>query len=139
MTDPGGNVLWTTKRSIFARGEGGFGGERGPSTSVDRPDRAPDVEIDVLVLPQQALLYRMCGDRNPLHPIPDSPLPQGFPGRYCTALCTYGMTCKAPRRRPARRGRGGRRLYGARFAGVLFPARPCGSAHGATVTVTSAS
>ena len=42
VTDPDGTLLWTTKRSIFARGEGGFGGERGPSTSVAAPDRAPD-------------------------------------------------------------------------------------------------
>ncbi|MEI6254788.1 MAG: 3-alpha,7-alpha,12-alpha-trihydroxy-5-beta-cholest-24-enoyl-CoA hydratase, partial [Mycobacteriaceae bacterium] len=63
VTDPAGTLLWTTKRSIFARGEGGFGGERGPSTSVVVPDRTPDVEIDIPVLPQQALLYRMCGDR----------------------------------------------------------------------------
>ena len=48
------------------------------------PDRAPDVEIDIPVLPQQALLYRLCGDRNPLHSDPGFARPQGFPGRSCT-------------------------------------------------------
>ena len=76
---PDGTVLWKTKRSIFARGEGGFGGERGPSTSVAPPDGAPVVEIDVPVLPQQALLYRLCGDRNPLHSDPEFALAAGFP------------------------------------------------------------
>ena len=44
-TAPDGALLWTQKRSIFARGEGGFGGERGPSTSSEPPQRAPDFEL----------------------------------------------------------------------------------------------
>ena len=70
VTAPDGTLLWTQRRSIFARGEGGFGGERGPSTSDATPDRAPDVEVSMPILPQQALLYRLCGDRNPLHSDP---------------------------------------------------------------------
>ncbi|HOW94076.1 MAG TPA: MaoC/PaaZ C-terminal domain-containing protein, partial [Mycolicibacterium fallax] len=70
VTDPAGALLWTQKRSIFARGEGGFGGDRGPSTSAETPDRAPDLELDIPTLGQQALLYRLCGDRNPLHSDP---------------------------------------------------------------------
>src|SRR6201990_3459873 len=66
-TAPDGTLLWTQRRSIFARGEGGFGGGRGASTSTAAPDRAPDLELDIPVLPPQALLYRLCGDRNPLH------------------------------------------------------------------------
>lgn len=121
VTDPGGNVLWTTKRSIFARGEGGFGGERGPSTSVDSPDRAPDVEIDVPVLPQQALLYRMCGDRNPLHSDPGFAAAAGFPRPILHGLCTYGMTCKALVDALLDGDAAAVGSYGARFAGVLFP------------------
>jgi acyl dehydratase len=121
VTDPGGNVLWSTKRSIFARGEGGFGGERGPSTSADKPESAPDVEIDIPVLPQQALLYRMCGDRNPLHSDPGFAAAAGFPRPILHGLCTYGMTCKALVDTlldgdTARVG-----SYAARFAGVVFP------------------
>ncbi len=121
VSGPDGGVLWTTKRSIFARGEGGFGGERGPSTSSALPDRAPDVEIDIPVLPQQALLYRMCGDRNPLHSDPGFASAAGFPRPILHGLCTYGMTCKALVDAlldgdAARVG-----SYGARFAGVVFP------------------
>lgn len=121
VTDPGGKLLWSTRRSIFARGEGGFGGERGPSTSTESPRRAPDFEVDIPVLPQQALLYRMCGDRNPLHSDPGFAAAAGFPRPILHGLCTYGMTCKAlvdtlldgdPTRV---------RSYGARFAGVVFP------------------
>lgn len=121
VTDLDGHPLWTTKRSIFARGEGGFGGERGPSTSVSTPERAPDVEIDIPVLPQQALLYRMCGDRNPLHSDPGFAAAAGFPRPILHGLCTYGMTCKALVDAlldgdAARVG-----SYSARFAGVVFP------------------
>ena len=82
VTDPSGTVLWTTKRSIFARGEGGFGGERGPTgaqSSFDPSQRAPDFELALPVSPQQALLYRMCGDRNLLHSDPHFASAAGFP------------------------------------------------------------
>ena len=121
VTDPGGNVLWTTKRSIFARGEGNFGGERGPSTSVAAPDRGPDVEIDVPVLPQQALLYRMCGDRNPLPSDPGFASAAGFPRPILHGLCTYGMTCKALVDTVLDGNAAAVGSYGARFAGVVFP------------------
>jgi acyl dehydratase len=121
VTDPAGNLLWSTKRSIFARGEGGFGGERGPSTSSETPERAPDFTIDIPVLGQQALLYRLCGDRNPLHSDPGFAAAAGFPRPILHGLCTYGMTCKALVDTvlggdAARVG-----SYGARFAGVVFP------------------
>lgn len=121
VTDPDGVVLWTTKRSIFARGEGGFGGERGPSTTVGNPDRAPDVEIDIPVLPQQALLYRMCGDRNPLHSDPGFAAAAGFPRPILHGLCTYGMTCKALVDNLLDGDAAAVGSYGARFAGVVFP------------------
>ncbi|MCG5431377.1 3-alpha,7-alpha,12-alpha-trihydroxy-5-beta-cholest-24-enoyl-CoA hydratase [Mycobacterium sp. MYCO198283] len=121
VTTLDGDPLWTQRRSIFARGEGGFGGERGPSTSTAPPDRAPDVEIAVPVLPQQALLYRLCGDRNPLHSDPEFAAAAGFPRPILHGLCTYGMTCKAlvDRFLDGDATRVG--SYGARFAGVVFP------------------
>lgn len=121
VTASDGTVLWRTKRSIFARGEGGFGGERGPSTSVSAPDRAPDVEIDIPVLPQQALLYRMCGDRNPLHSDPGFAAAAGFPRPILHGLCTYGMTCKALVDKLLDGDASAVGSYGGRFAGVVYP------------------
>jgi acyl dehydratase len=120
-TAPDGTVLWRTRRSIFARGEGGFGGERGPSASVAAPDRSPDVEVDIPVLPQQALLYRLCGDRNPLHSDPEFASAAGFPRPILHGLCTYGMTCKALVDAVLDGDAAAVGSYGARFAGVVFP------------------
>ena len=121
VTDPAGNLLWTVTRSIFARGEGGFGGERGPSTSAEAPDRAPDFEIDIPVLPQQALLYRLCGDRNPLHSDPGFAAAAGFPRPILHGLCSYGMVCKALTDSVLDADTSRVASYGARFAGVVFP------------------
>ena len=121
VSAPDGTLLWTQRRSIFARGEGGFGGERGPSTSDAAPDRAPDVEVSVPILPQQALLYRLCGDRNPLHSDPEFAAAAGFPRPILHGLCTYGMTCKAIVDTLLDGDAGAVAAYGARFAGVAFP------------------
>jgi acyl dehydratase len=121
VTTPDGTPLWTQKRSIFARGEGGFGGERGPSTSSEPPARAPDFELSIAVSPQQALLYRMCGDRNPLHSDPDFAAAAGFPRPILHGLCTYGIACKAIVDTFLDSDVGRIRAYGARFAGVAYP------------------
>ena len=121
VTAPDGTLLWTQRRSIFARGEGGFGGERGPSSSDGAPDRAPDLEVDVPILPQQALLYRLCGDRNPLHSDPEFAAAAGFSQPILHGLCTYGMTCKAITDALLDGDASAVAAYGARFAGVAFP------------------
>jgi len=119
-----GTPLWTTKRSIFARGEGGFGGERGPSGSAELPGRAPDLVIDIPTLPQQALLYRMCGDRNPLHSDPGFAVAAGFPRPILHGLCTYGMACKALVDSLFEGDAALVGSFGGRFAGVVFPGEP---------------
>ncbi|MEB3063762.1 MaoC/PaaZ C-terminal domain-containing protein [[Mycobacterium] zoologicum] len=121
VTGTDGTLLWTQQRSIFARGEGGFGGERGPSTASELPDRAPDFEIDMPVSPQQALLYRLCGDRNPLHSDPGFAAAAGFDRPILHGLCTYGMTCKAVVDNVLGGDAGAVRSFGARFAGIVFP------------------
>lgn len=123
-TAPDGTLLWTQRRSIYARGEGGFGGQRGPSGaggSDAAPDRAPDVELEVPILPQQALLYRLCGDRNPLHSDPEFAAAAGFSQPILHGLCTYGMTCKAITDALLDGDAAAVAAYGARFAGVAFP------------------
>ncbi|ODR25139.1 MaoC family dehydratase [Mycolicibacterium porcinum] len=121
VTDESGKVLWTTKRSIFARGEGGFGGERGPASSAELPDRAPDIEIALPTLPQQALLYRLCGDRNPLHSDPAFAAAAGFERPILHGLCTYGIGCKAIVDNLLDGDVSQVASYGARFAGVVIP------------------
>jgi acyl dehydratase len=121
VSAPDGTLLWTQKRSIFARGEGGFGGERGPSSSDGAPDRTPDLEVNVPILPQQALLYRLCGDRNPLHSDPEFAAAAGFNRPILHGLCSYGMTCKAITDAVLDGDATAVAAYGARFAGVSFP------------------
>ncbi|ORX02415.1 MaoC/PaaZ C-terminal domain-containing protein [Mycolicibacillus trivialis] len=121
VTDTDGKLLWTQQRSIFARGEGGFGGERGPSGPGGPPERDPDLQVDIPVLPQQALIYRLCGDRNPLHSDPEFAAGAGFDQPILHGLCTYGMTCKAIVDAALDGDAGAVRSFGARFAGVVFP------------------
>jgi acyl dehydratase len=121
VTTLDGDPLWTQKRSIFARGEGGFGGERGSSASTEPPDRAPDVELSVPTLPQQALLYRLCGDRNPLHSDPGFASAAGFPKPILHGLCTYGIGAKVLVDEFLDGDVSRVRSFGARFAGVLYP------------------
>lgn len=95
VTGEAGDPLWTARSSIFARGEGGFGGHRGTSGRSPAPDREPDLVVDVPTLPQQALLYRLCGDRNPLHSDPEFARAAGFDAPILHGLCTYGIVAKA--------------------------------------------
>ncbi|GAA4724697.1 MaoC/PaaZ C-terminal domain-containing protein [Phytohabitans rumicis] len=112
---------FTIRRSVFVRGEGGFGGDRGPSSRVPPPDRAPDTVTLSPTWAEQALWYRLCGDRNPLHADPAFAAMAGFPAPILHGLCTYGMVCKAvvdtvldgdPTRVAG---------FSARFSGVVYP------------------
>ena len=89
-----GEPLWTTRSSMFIRGEGGWGGDRGPSGPQNEPpaDTAPDHEITVHTSPDQAFVYRLSGDRNPLHTDPSFAAMGGFDRPILHGLCTYGFT-----------------------------------------------
>lgn len=121
VTGSDGEPLWTVRSSIFAKGEGGFGGERGPSARTELPDRAPDAELLTPTMPQQALLYRLSGDRNPLHSDPEFARGAGFPAPILHGLSTYGTVCKAMT--DALLDSDATRVGGfrAKFAGVLYP------------------
>ncbi len=113
--------LWTNDAQIFVRGEGGFGGERGPSQRLAAPEREPDRVVERPVRPDQALLYRLSGDWNPLHADPEFAKLAGFDRPILHGLCTYGMTLKAVadtllEGEVSRIG-----SYSTRFAGVVFP------------------
>jgi acyl dehydratase len=87
-----GEPVITTRTGTFIRGEGGFGGDRGTSAPWERPDRAPDHKVVELTRPEQALLYRLSGDRNPLHADPKFAARGGFTRPILHGLCTYGFT-----------------------------------------------
>jgi acyl dehydratase len=90
-----GQPLYSTTMSMFIRGEGGWGGDRGPSSHFAPPDRAPDHVVSYATRPDQALLYRLNGDRNPLHSDPQFAALGGFPKPILHGLCTYGFTGRA--------------------------------------------
>jgi acyl dehydratase len=113
--------LWTSSSQIFVRGEGGFGGERGPSTTDSTPEREPDQVIEVATLEQLALIYRLSGDWNPMHADPEFAKLGGFDKPILHGLCSYGITCKAVVDHclggEVNRVSG----YSTRFAGIFFP------------------
>ena len=90
-----GEPLFTNRSGLFIRGEGGWGGDRGPSSSFAVPDRAPDHEVTYPTRIDQALTYRLSGDRNPLHSDPKFAAMAGFPRPILHGLCTYGFTGRA--------------------------------------------
>ena len=91
-----GEHRFTTRMSAFIRGEGGFGGDRGPSGPRNvPPDRDPDHVVSYDTRSDQALLYRLSGDRNPLHSDPEFAKLAGFPTPILHGLCSYGFTGRA--------------------------------------------
>ncbi|MFP3991073.1 MaoC/PaaZ C-terminal domain-containing protein [Streptomyces sp. E11-3] len=113
--------LWTCDTQIFVRGEGGFGGERGPSVRTELPDRAPDIEVEKPIREEQALLYRLSGDWNPLHADPEFAKLAGFDRPILHGLCSYGMTLKAVVDAALGGDVSRVRGYTTRFAGVVYP------------------
>jgi acyl dehydratase len=116
-----GEPLFTNRFSIFARGEGGFGGDSGPRPGNEPPARKPDVVADSPTLPQQALLYRLCGDKNPLHADPEFAKLGGFDRPILHGLCSFGIVCKAVVDHCLGGDVAKVARYQARFAGVVFP------------------
>ncbi|MCK1717589.1 MaoC/PaaZ C-terminal domain-containing protein [Bradyrhizobium sp. 141] len=96
VRDREGDKIVTILSSTFARGDGGFGG---PSEGMPEPHqvprRAPDRSLDIPIRPDQALIYRLSGDRNPLHSDAGFARRAGFPKPILHGLCTYGLTCRA--------------------------------------------
>ena len=113
--------LFVNRFSLFIRGEGGFGGDAGPKPGNEAPDRAPDFTVESKTLPQQALLYRLSGDKNPLHADPDFAKMGGFDVPILHGLCSYGIVCKAVVDTAIGGDTSKVARYQARFAGVVFP------------------
>ena len=121
--DESGNVIFKNSFGAFIRGEGGFGGDRGPSASSKNvpPERAPDHTVEYKTLPQQAAIYRLSGDNNPLHVDPEFAKMGGFDKPILHGLCTFGHVGRAILH--ACCGGDPTRLkdFEVRFSGVVFP------------------
>jgi acyl dehydratase len=120
VTDADG-PLWTSDTEIFVRGEGGFGGDRGPAWGGAPAPGGPEHEVLRTTRDDQALLYRLSGDWNPLHADPEFAKRAGFDRPILHGLCSYGIVLKAVvdtllEGDPARV-----RVCSTRFAGIFFP------------------
>ena len=120
--DEKGTLLFRNTFTVFARGEGGFGGDRGPTGAKNEPpSRAPDAVEEMTTVEHQALLYRLSGDTNPLHADPDMAALGGYPKPILHGLCTFGHVGRAILHRfcgsdPARF-----KDFEVRFSGVVYP------------------
>ena len=103
---PAGDPIFTNRFTIFARGEGGFGGD-------------PNVESPTMS--HQALIYRLSGDKNPLHADPDFAKLGGFDVPILHGLCTFGIVCKATVDTMLGGDVTAVARYGVRFTGVVIP------------------
>ena len=114
-----GDVWVRSKSAVFIRGEGGFGGDRGISPEWQPPREKPDHQVTMSLRPEQALIYRLTGDRNPLHSDPAFAARGGFDRPILHGMGTYGFTCRAL----ARIAGPGARLtaMGGRFSAPVWP------------------
>lgn len=119
--DEAGELLAQARTSMFLRGLGGFGGERGPSGSLDLPERLPDSVIEDKTLERQALLYRLAGDANPLHVDPQLAAIGNFDKPILHGLCTLGFSARAILKRFCNNDAGKLAAISARFARHVYP------------------
>jgi acyl dehydratase len=119
---PTGDPIFTNRFTIFARGEGGFGGDPdSPAPGNNPPDREPDAVAESPTMSHQALIYRLSGDKNPLHADPDFAKLGGFDTPILHGLCTFGIVCKAAVDTLLDGDVNAVARYQVRFTGVVFP------------------
>jgi len=117
-----GKKLFTNRSSAFIRGEGGWGGDRGPSGPQNvPPEREPDRTLTFQTRSDQALIYRLSGDRNPLHSDPSFAAMGGFDRPILHGLCSYGFTGRALLHGLCEGDPGRFRSMEGRFSSPVFP------------------
>jgi acyl dehydratase len=117
-----GAPLYTLLSTAFARGDGGFGGPAGSGPAPHPiPARAADLTETLDTRNDQALLYRLNGDRNPLHADPEFARRAGFPAPILHGLCTYGVACRAVLRAVASYRAERVRAFDVRFSSPVYP------------------
>lgn len=118
-----GKLLFENRSSLFCRGQGGFGGDPGPKAPNYAPPEGvpPTFRDEAPTRPDQALLYRLNGDRNPLHADPAFAEMAGFPQPILHGLCTFGFLARAVVRHVAGGDPARLKRFGGRFTDVVFP------------------
>ncbi len=120
--DKNGAPICTNRVGAFVRGAGGFGGPAQPKKSVPPiPQKSPDFTFEAPTHPNQAALYRMSGDRNPLHIDPAVAKMVGFKEPILHGLCTYGVTCRRFVQEVLPGDSGRVKSYSARFSSPVIP------------------
>jgi acyl dehydratase len=119
--DAGGETVFTNTSGIFIRGAGGFGGDRGPEAGNAAPERGPDRTVEMQTLDIQAAIYRLSGDRNPLHIDPAFAKMAGYDRPILHGLCSFGHVGRAVLAEYC--GNDPARMVGmsVRFSGVVYP------------------
>lgn len=123
-TDPAtGELIAETLSTAVIRGEGGFGGQPGQRPAAPEfPDREPDARVTATTREDQALIYRLSGDRNPLHSDPWFAREMaGFPTPILHGLCTYGFAGRALLSELAGNDATKLTAVAARFTSPVFP------------------
>ena len=115
-------VVGAVRTRLLARGDGGLGGPQAPSRERRPfPDREPDFVCDLETRPDQALLYRLSGDFNPLHADPRAARQAGFPKPILHGRCSYGFACHAILKTVCDYDFTLIRSLSARFTAVVYP------------------
>ncbi len=117
-----GEPLYTLGATSFYRGDGGFGGSaEGAPQPHPLPDRAPDQTCELAQRADQALIYALCGDRNPLHRDPDIARDAGFERPILHGLCSYGIACHGVLKSVLDYDHTRIREFNVRFSAPVFP------------------
>jgi len=107
--------------TTFARGDGGFNGPESPPQEIFEPEGSPDLVDEITTKPDQALIFRLSGDYNPLHSDPNFAKAAGFPKPILHGLCTYGVACRSIVKTACDNDVKKLKSFNCRFSSPVFP------------------
>jgi len=107
--------------TTFARGDGGFDGPESPPQEIFEPEGSPDLVDEITTKPDQALIFRLSGDYNPLHSDPNFAKAAGFPKPILHGLCTYGVACRSIVKTACDNDVKKLKSFNCRFSSPVFP------------------